>query len=146
MKPKRLIRSRYPAGSQAFSLLEVMIAVAIFFMATFAILGLISTSLSNARRLQKPLVDASVLASQLSLTNKLVEGTITGNLADLLGKDYREYNYIIDTAEVQTNHLYEVDFVIENAGNRQVLSQVNTLMYRPASDPGSMDGGNFIKR
>jgi type II secretory pathway component PulJ len=131
---------------RAFTLLEVMIAVGIFFMATFAILGLISTSLANARRLQKPLVDASVLASQLSLTNKLVEGTITGNLADLLGKDYREYNYIEETTEVQTNHLYEVDFVIENAGNRQVLSQVNTFMYRPGSDPGSMDGGNFIKR
>jgi hypothetical protein len=142
MKFNDPIRSR----RRAFTLLEVMIAVGIFFMATFAILGLISTSLGNARRLQKPLVDASVLASQLCLTNKLVEGTVTGNLGNVLGKDYREYNYIIDTTEVQTNHLYEVDFVIENAGNRQVLSQVNTLMYRPASDPGSMDGGNFIKR
>ena len=142
MKFNDPIRSR----RRAFTLLEVMIAVGIFFMATFAILGLISTSLGNARRLQKPLVDASVLASQLCLTNKLVEGTVTGNLGNVLGKDYREYNYIIDTTEVQTNHLYEVDFVIENAGNRQVLSQVNTLLYRPASDPGSMDGGNFIKR
>lgn len=136
------IRSR----RRAFTLLEVMIAVGIFFMATFAILGLISTSLGNARRLQKPLVDASVLASQLSLTNKLVEGTVTGNLGNLLGKDYREFNYVISTVEVQTNHLYEVDFIVENAGNRQVLSQVNTLMYRPGSDPGSLDGGNFIKR
>lgn len=135
-----------PARRRAFTLLEVMIAVGIFFMATFAILGLISTSLSNARRLQKPLVDASVLASQLSLTNKLVEGTVTGNLGNLLGKDYREYNYIIDTVEVQTNHLYEVAFVIENAGNRTVLSKLNTYMYRPGSDPGSLDGGNFIKR
>ena len=136
------IRSRL----RAFTLLEVMIAVGIFFMATFAILGLISTSLGNARRLQKPLVDASVLASQLSLTNKLVEGTVTGNMGNLLGKDYREFNYIINTVEVQTNHLYEVDFIVENAGNRQVLSQVNTFMYRPGSDPGSLDGGNFIKR
>ncbi len=141
MKPRDSIR---PATA-AFSLLEVMIAVGIFFMATFAILGLITTSLANARRLQKPLVDASALASQISLTNKLVEGTISGNLGDLLGKDYREYNYIQSTTEVQTNKLFEVDFIIENAGNRDVISRVSTLMYRPASDPGSLDGNNFAK-
>lgn len=130
---------------QAFSLLEVMIAVAIFFMATFAILGLISTTLANARRLQKPLVDASVLASQLSLTNKLVEGTVSGNLSELLGKDYSDYDFIENVTEVQTNRLYEADFVIENAGNREVISKISTFMYRPASDPGSLDGNNFAK-
>ena len=84
----KLIFSNLPPR-KAFTLLEVMIAVGLFFMASFAILGLISTSLANARRLQKPLVDASVLASQLSMTNKLYEGTVSGNLADMLGKDYR---------------------------------------------------------
>ena len=47
------------APQRAFSLLEVMIAIAIFFVAAFAILGLISTSLQNVRRLQRPTVDAS---------------------------------------------------------------------------------------
>jgi hypothetical protein len=56
---------------RAFSLLEVMIAIAILFVGTFAILGLISSSLANARRLQRPLVDASALVGQLSLTNQL---------------------------------------------------------------------------
>ena len=62
-------------GQRAFSLLEVMIAIGIFFVAVFAILGLVSSSLANARRLQRPIIDAGELAGELSLTNKLVEGS-----------------------------------------------------------------------
>ena len=63
---------------RAFSLLEVMIAIGLLFMGTFAILALNSSSLNNVRRLQRPLVDASALVSQLSLTNQLVEGDFSG--------------------------------------------------------------------
>ena len=69
----------------AFSLIEVMIAIAIFFGALFVILGLVSGSLSGARHLERPLLDASVVASQLSLTNKLTEGGSSGDLGDLRG-------------------------------------------------------------
>src|SRR5207342_1412722 len=44
--------------TRAFSLIEVMIACGIFFMATFAILALVSTTLRNARALQRGDVDA----------------------------------------------------------------------------------------
>ena len=54
MKTNHFIHRR-----RAFSLLEVMIAIAIFFLSVFAILSLVSQSLSNARRLQRPQVDAS---------------------------------------------------------------------------------------
>src|SRR5258708_6047325 len=73
------------SGYGAFSLLEVMIAIAVFFVGVFAILALVSQSLDNARRLQRPTIDAGLLAAQLSLTNKLVEGTESGNLGNLLG-------------------------------------------------------------
>ena len=56
-----------------------------------------------------------------------------------------DYNYIETTTEVQSNHLYQVDFTIENAGNRDVISKMSTLVYAPKSDPGSLDGGNFVK-
>ena len=52
-----------------------MIAIAAFFIAVGAILALVSQSLQNARYLQRPMVDAGMLASELSLTNKLVEGS-----------------------------------------------------------------------
>jgi type II secretory pathway component PulJ len=60
----------------AFTLLEVMIAVAIFFMATFSILALMSRCLSQARSLQPMQVDANMVVAELSLTNKLEEGPI----------------------------------------------------------------------
>ncbi len=134
------------AGRRAFSLLEVMIAVGIFFMAVFAILGLVSSALANARRLQRPLVDASALVSQLSLTNKLVEGIYTGNLGDMLGKAYQDYRYTGEIREVGSNRLYSADYVIQPArGGSEIISRTSTLFFRPQSDPGSLDGGNFIK-
>ena len=132
---------------RAFSLLEVMIAVGIFFMAVFAILGLGSSALGNARRLQQPLVDASALVSQLSLTNQLVEGTYTGNLGDMLGKAYQDYKWTGEINEVGSNHLYSADFVIQRArGGPEIISRTSTLFFRPQSPPGSLDGGNFIHR
>jgi len=132
---------------KAFSLLEVMIAIGILFMATFAILGLISGSLANARRLQRPMVDASALLSQLSLTNKLVEGTYSGNLGDALGKAYADYRWTGEIAEVSSNKLFQADFIIQPAnGGNEVVSHITTLFYRPQSIAGSLDGGNFIHR
>ena len=74
MKTELKIGRRRGREQRAFSLLEVMIAIGIFFMAVFAILGLVSSSLENARRLQRPIVDASPVAGYLLQTNKLVEG------------------------------------------------------------------------
>lgn len=60
----------------AFTLLEVMIAVAIFFMATFAILNLVGSSVRAARSLEPFSLDASSVVAELSLTNRLEEGEI----------------------------------------------------------------------
>ena len=131
-------------GQLAFSLLEVMIAIAVLFVGTFAILGLISSSLENARRLQRPMVDASALVSQLSMTNKLVEGIYSGNLGDLLGKAYNDYKWTGEIREVQSNRLFQADFVIQNArGGSEIISRTTTLFFRPESPPGSLDGGGF---
>ncbi len=125
----------------AFSLIEVMIAIAILFIGTFAILDLISSSLANVRRLQRPLVDASALVSQLSLTNKLAEGVYSGNLGDVLGKAYNEYKWTGEILEVQSNRLFQADFVIQNArGGSEIISRTTTLFFRPESPPGHLDG------
>jgi hypothetical protein len=132
-----------PRPNSAFSLLEVMIAIAIFFVGAFAILGLVSSSLDNVRRLQRPSVDASPVLARWAATNSLVEGTYQGSLGDpdLLGKDYRDYNYIVDIAEVASNHLYGVRCrILSTKGNRPVISDITTALYRPQSPPGSLDG------
>src|SRR2546430_16259229 len=56
-------------AKRAFSLLEVMIACGIFFIAVFAILALVSNTLRNARILRHVQVDAGMAAAELFKTN-----------------------------------------------------------------------------
>jgi len=130
----------------AFTLLEVMIAIAVFFVSVFAILALVSQSLDNARRLQRPTIDAGLVAAELSLTNSLVEGMESGDLADLLGDAYKGYTYSQEIIEVQTNKLFQVNFAIQrSSGGNPVVSQTSVLFYRPASPAGSMEGATVAK-
>ena len=75
--------ARKDRGKAAFTLLEVMIAMGIFFLAVFAILALVSSNLRNARLLQEPVVDASMVIGDLYQTNILTEGTTDGDFGDL---------------------------------------------------------------
>jgi hypothetical protein len=128
-----------------FTLLEVMFAVVAFCTASFAILALVSQSLDIARRLQRPMVDAGLVASELSLTNQLVEGVESGDLGDLLGDKYKGFTYDYAVDEARTNKLFQVVVVLQSKeGNKSVVSKMTLLLYRPDSPPGSLDGGNFI--
>ena len=130
-------RGREP---QAFSLLEVMVAIGIFFMAVFAILGLVSSSLANVRRLQRPIVDAGLVAGELSLTNQLTEGTASGDLGEFLGKSYQGYTWTYAVQEVQSNKLFQVDFILQDdSRGRAVVSKTSILLFRPQSPAGSLD-------
>ena len=114
--------TRHIAG---FTLLEVMFAVVAFCTATFAILALVSQSLEIARRLQRPMVDAGLVASQLSLTNKLVEGMASGDLGELLGDNYKGYTWDYAVDEAQTNKLFQVVIAVQrNDGGRPVVSKM----------------------
>ena len=68
-----------------------MFAVVAFCTATFAILALVSQSLDTARRLQRPMVDAGLVASELSLTNQFVEGTNRATSANCSSDAYQGY-------------------------------------------------------
>jgi type II secretion system protein I len=130
---------------RAFTLLEVMIAIVAFCSASVAILAVVSRSIDNARRLQRPMVDASLLASELSITNKLVEGQLSGSLDDLLGDAYKGYNWSEDIEEEQTNKLFHVDIVISRSDDKSVISAERFLFYRPDSPAGSMDGATVAR-
>ncbi len=136
------------ARPRAFSLLEVMIAIAIFFLAAFAILCVVSSSLANARRLQRPLVDAGPVLAIWAATNILDEqrSPYSGSMADILGNAYRDYQWTTEIQEVATNKLFAVECKVYYRGNREPISDLTTLFYRPQSPPGSLDGGNFMHR
>jgi hypothetical protein len=136
--------TRTRATRGAFSLLEVMFALVAFCTATFVILALVSNSLKNARRLQRPMVDAGVLAAELSQTNQLIEGVLRGNLADSLGNAYQSYSWAYEIREAQTNRLFQVDFLVQQASSdRPVISKMSILLFRPNSPAGSLDGATI---
>jgi hypothetical protein len=129
----------------AFSLLEVMFAVVAFCTASFAILALVSQSLDHARRLQRPMIDAGLVASELSLTNKFVEGTMSGDLGHLLGDSYRGYTWDYAISEVLSNKMFQADIIIQRNNDRAVVSKMSVLFYRPDSPAGHLDGGPGIR-
>lgn len=134
-----------PVTLGAFTLIEVMFAMVVFCTAMFTILALVANSLSNARNLQRPMVDAGEVASVLSQTN-LVEGMYHENLGDLLGDSYNGYNCTYEIQEVQSNKLFQVDFVIQDSqsGSANPASKMSVLLYSPTSQAGSLDGGSTL--
>jgi Tfp pilus assembly protein PilV len=124
-------------NQSAFTLLEVSIAMALFFMAVFAILALVAGTLRNARALQEPQVDASMLAAQLSITNKLSEDSDSGDFGDA----YPNYTWTREIQEVGTNGLFEVDWTVyhHTRNGKGGESKMSALFWRPES-PSSRFG------
>ena len=116
----------------AFTLLEVMIAVMIFFMCMFSILALVSGSLSSVRAFQQTTVNPGTLAAQLSLTNALEEGVAQGDF----GNAYPDYRWTSETTEASTNGLFGVNFKVYRNGNQKPDSELNVLLFRPGSRRG----------
>lgn len=110
-----------------FSLLEVMIAVAVFFVAVFAMLELTSRNLRYVRDLQRPQIDIGALAAELTLTNALEEGVESGDFGEL----HPNASWRRETYEVATNGLFQVDFTVLYEGGRDTReSRLSILMYR----------------
>jgi len=114
----------------AFTLMEVMIACGIFFMAVFTILALVSTTLRNARALQRGDVDAGMAASQvyqLLKTNRLVEVSGSGDF----GEAYPDYSFEFSSEQYQSNGLLQVEIVVNRRGNRRPVDTATIWVYAP---------------
>lgn len=129
--PVRRTASSPPATRrrQAFTLLEVTLAMALLFGVTFILLQITSVNLRVARALQRTTVDASSLAAELSLTNRLEEGVETGDFGDL----YPEHEWRRETTLVGTNGLFEVRFEVFGPRQQDPESELVILLYRPDS-------------
>ena len=125
----------------AFTLIEVMIAMLIFSMVAFAVLELVAVSLGAARAVQLPEADAGMLAAELSLSNSIVEESVSGDF-DL----FPNYSWERDSYEVATNGLYQVDFTVVHKLPRRGLTEtkMSILMFRqPTTAPGSVGRGGL---
>jgi hypothetical protein len=109
------MKTRFTNTGSAFTLLEVMIAVAVFFMATFAVLALVAQNLRTARMLQVSGPSFGTVAADLALTNRIEEGAESGDFGEL----YPDVSWVRDVHLVHTNGLYQADIVIiERRGDR----------------------------
>jgi prepilin-type N-terminal cleavage/methylation domain-containing protein len=129
----------------AFTLMEVMIAIAVFCIGVFAILGLVASVMRGARLLNKPMVDAGAVASEIVETNSVVEiqGT-SGDLSEFLGDNYKGYDYVYGITEIESNHLYQAEILVTgDTPGKPLLSKMDILLFRPQSPPGSLDFGSM---
>jgi len=120
-----------PASQGGFTLLEVMIAMAVFFIVVFAILNVVVQSLGAARALQTRHADAGMVAAELSLTNQLEEGYETGDFGEI----YPNYRWERQITEVGSNGLFQVDFAVfeRTKGGKESVETMSILMHRPGS-------------
>ena len=131
------------SGLNAFTLLEVIVACAIFFMVAFAVLGLVTRSLAAARSLQLRHPDAGMLAAVLTLTNKLEEGTASGDFEEFYPGLYPGCTWTREVYEAASNGLFQVDFTIDQSSEKKGASEtkMSILMFRPGSPSRLSPGG-----
>jgi hypothetical protein len=118
-------------NQRAFTLLEVMIAVGVLFMCLFAVLALLTNSLSTARKLQQHrTLDTGSIAGliyvRLINTNQVSEGPIDVDLKEMF-PDCKMT--AADLTQVGSNGLCQVDFAVER--NQKLELQSHFLIYLP---------------
>jgi len=131
----RALPPRRRCATIAFTLLEVMIACGIFFMATFAILALVAGTLRNARSLQRGDVDAGMAAAQivqLLKTNRQADISGSGDFGDA----YPDCSYDFQSGEYMTNGLLQVDIVVNRRGAQQPADTLTIWLYAPDAKSG----------
>lgn len=106
-----------PRAVGAFTLLEVMIAMGLFFIAIFAVLDATAQAIRAAKSLQVNVPDVGNLAADLFLTNTFEEGFQSGDFGDL----YPGFEWTREISPVTTNGLFRADF--------KIVGQVNGHPY-----------------
>ncbi|NLH74641.1 MAG: prepilin-type N-terminal cleavage/methylation domain-containing protein [Verrucomicrobia bacterium] len=118
------------AWQAAFTLLEVLIAMGIFFMAVFAILDLVAQNLRIARGLRLGEIEFSSVAAELSMTNRLTEGATMGDFGDLRPGA----SWTAETQLYSSNGLFRVDIAVDWPDTGLVRQRKGSiLLYRPDS-------------
>lgn len=124
-------RPRREAGGgsdAAFTLLEVLIAMGLFFMAVFAILDCTNQGLRAARALDRNVPDVGLVAWELITTNRIDADSASGDF----DRPYERFRWRWDRWEAGTNGLYRFNIVIAGeVEGRPYESQTELLLWRP---------------
>ena len=123
---------------RGFSLLEVLIAMAVFFVVVFAILGLVVQSVGAARALQRQHADCGMVAAMFSLSNTLDEGSYSGDFEGLVPG----YNWNAEIFEAGSNGFFQIDISVrsKNASGKEVGETMSMLKFtgQKSKGPGGL--------
>lgn len=122
--------------TRAFTLIEVVVAVGVFFMAMFAILAVMSQCIRAVGSLQKDSPTAGMVAALAMANDKWEEGTDSGDFGDF----YPDYTW-----ETTTNRwegitpgedgnqppVFNLEIIVKHKG--QLASALQILHYSPNS-------------
>ena len=136
--------------NRVFTILEVMIALAIFFACVFGILALVSQSLRQARSLRPVNIDARSAIAMLSLTNQLEVGPIPVEVESQFELENPGLDIHGEISEFDTNGLFRVDFQISGTSGGLIKEPVtvmnSVLLYRGASQQQTRTGPMVPRR
>ncbi len=104
-----------------------MVAVGIFFMAMFAILGVMSQGMKAAAILHKTTPTAAMAAAEISNTNKLEEGSQDGDFGDV----YPGYKWTAQIEQAHSNGMFKVEVAVTH--DNVIDSVLTTYLFRPDS-------------
>jgi Tfp pilus assembly protein PilV len=139
---KRTLDLTNSRGNRGFTILEVMVACAVFFMVAFAILQMVTQSLVAAKAIQQRDPDPGIILAALSLTNAFEEGSMSGNYEDIAPGMYPGHRWEAFISEIGTNGLFQIDVLTFNERKRsQNPVTISTQFWRPQSKPGSATRG-----
>ncbi len=132
--------SHHPGNrrQQAFSLLEVAIAMAIFFMAIFVILELSTNSLRSAYLLRNNAPDPRMLLSDLIMTNQLEEIVESGDFQEMHPGYVWERTVTSASFGEDDNGLYRVDVTVRMADS-DWQNSITMLLFKPSMASGLMN-------
>lgn len=136
-----------PKRPAAFTLMEVMFAMAIFFVAIFAILELSTRSLKIAESLQRSFADPATIAAEYAAHAELEEGSDSGNFGEI-NPDASWESIVTELTDESTGTptgLYQVDIrVHERVGRSRVSTDLSIVLFRPPQGgPGGAGGGGL---
>jgi prepilin-type N-terminal cleavage/methylation domain-containing protein len=113
-----------------FTLLEVAIASAVLAIALFTLIGVCANGIKIARMLDRVHVDATSLAAEFSLSNRLDDLDQSGDF----GQIHPGYQWLCHCEEVGTNGLFRADFTVLSVGDpRGSERHLSVLLFRPDS-------------
>lgn len=139
------IPSQVSRRAVAFTLLEVIVACAIFFMCAFAVLQLVTRGLSAARSIQQREPDVGSIYALIS-TNKVFDvGSFSGDFEELFPGVYPGYQWNCEITQPfgETNPLYAVSItIIGKTGKRKTSeSTATTLVWSSQPNPNALKFG-----